>query len=42
MESVMARVCREAGARVRTNIMVRDLDLGVFNQLDGWRFVSHL
>ena len=40
MESVMARICREAGARVRTNIMVRDLDLGVFNQLDGWRLVS--
>ena len=25
----MARVCREAGARVMTNIFVRDLDLGV-------------
>ena len=37
MESVMARICREAGARVRTNVMVRDLDLGVFDQLDGRR-----
>ena len=37
MESVMARICREAGARVRTNVMVRDLDLGAFNHLDGRR-----
>ena len=27
LESAAARVCREAGARVRTNVMVRDLDL---------------
>ena len=33
----MARICREAGARVRTNVMVRDLDLGAFDQLDGRR-----
>ena len=37
MESVMARICREAGAPVRTNVMVRDLDLGAFNHLDGRR-----
>ena len=37
MESVMARICREAGARVRTNVMVCDLDLGAFDQLDGRR-----
>ena len=30
-------VFREAGARVRTNVMVRDLDLGAFNHLDGRR-----
>ena len=33
----MARICREAGARVRTNVMVRDLDLGAFDHLDGRR-----
>ena len=33
----MARICREAGARVRTNVMVRDLDLAAFNHLDGRR-----
>ena len=27
LESVMARVCREAGGRVTTNVMIRDLDL---------------
>ena len=27
LESAAARVCREAGARVRTNVFVRDLDL---------------
>ena len=37
METVMPRICREAGARVRTNVMVRDLDLGAFNRLDGRR-----
>ena len=31
----MARICREAGARVRTNVLVRDLDLGAFDHLDG-------
>ena len=33
----MARICREAGARVRTNVMVRNLDLGAFDHLDGRR-----
>ena len=28
LESAVARVCREAGARVTTNVFVRDLDLG--------------
>ena len=27
LESAAARVCREAGARVSTNVLVRDLDL---------------
>ena len=27
MESVAARICREAGGRVTTNVMVRDMDL---------------
>ena len=29
VEMAAAKVCREAGARVTTNVMVRDLDLGV-------------
>ena len=32
METVVARICR-----VRTNVIVRDLDLGAFNRLDGRR-----
>ena len=36
MESAAARVCREAGARVSTNVFVRDLDLAVVGQ-DGRR-----
>ena len=32
-----AQVCREAGARVSTNLHVRDMDLTVFNNLDGRR-----
>ena len=28
LESAPARVCHEAGARVTTNVFVRDLDLG--------------
>ena len=27
LESIMARICREAGGRVRTNMMVRDMDV---------------
>ena len=34
LETAAARVCREAGGRVRTNVFVRDLDLGVVNQFD--------
>ena len=33
-ESAAARVCREAGGRVTTNVMVRDLDLPVLNATD--------
>ena len=29
LESVAARICREAGGRVRTNMLVRDMDLDV-------------
>ena len=29
VESAAARICREAGARVSTNVLMRDLDLGV-------------
>ena len=37
VESAAARVCREAGARVSTNVFVRDLDLPVLGH-DGRRF----
>ena len=37
MESVAARVCREARARVRTNVFVRDMDLANHENLDGRR-----
>ena len=37
LESAAARVCREAGGRVTTNAMVRDLDLPVPNAADGRR-----
>ena len=33
MESVAARICREAGRRVTTNILVRDLDLELEDRL---------
>ena len=36
-ESAAARVCREGGARVSTNVMVRDLDLRAPDVLDGRR-----
>ena len=34
---VRRQVCREAGARVATNVFVRDMDLATFNALDGRR-----
>ena len=34
LENAAARICREAGGRVRTNVFVRDMDLGVVNQFD--------
>ena len=37
LECVAAQVCREAGARVATNVFARHLDLGEFNGLDGRR-----
>ena len=37
LESAAARVCREAGARVRTNVMVRDLDLWPPHRIDNRR-----
>ena len=37
MESVVARVCREGGARVATNVMVRDMDVALPNPGDSRR-----
>ena len=37
LESAAARVCREAGARVSTNIFVRDLDIAMVNTTDSRR-----
>ena len=37
LESMLARICREAGGRVTTNIMVRDLDLEHLQGPDGRR-----
>ena len=37
LERAAAQVCREAGARVSTNMFVRDMDLAAFNALDGRR-----
>ena len=37
VESAAARICREAGARVMVNVLVRDLDLGVVDRLDARR-----
>ena len=37
LESVMARVCREAGGRVTTNVPVRDLDLEIADRADARR-----
>ena len=37
LEVVAAQVCREAGARVTTNVFVRDMDLAVFDVMDSRR-----
>ena len=37
MENAAARVCREAGARVWTNVMVRDMDLVPNDRIDNRR-----
>ena len=37
LEVAAAQVCREAGARVSTNLHVRDMDFAEFNNLDGRR-----
>ena len=37
LECAAAQVCREAGARVATNVLVRDVDLAAFNVLDSRR-----
>ena len=37
LENAAARICREAGGRVRTNVLVRDLDLHPINNLDSRR-----
>ena len=37
LECAAAQVCREAGARVTTNVLVRDMDLAHFNALDSRR-----
>ena len=39
LESAAARVCREAGGRVTTNVMVRDLDLPVPDATDSLEVV---
>ena len=37
LESAAARICREAGGRVATNLHVRDMDLGIPNAADSRR-----
>ena len=37
LECTAAQVCREAGGRVATNVLIRDLDLGEFNAFDNRR-----
>ena len=37
LEVAAAQVCREGGARVSTNVYVRDMDLAAFNSLDSRR-----
>ena len=39
-ESVVARVCREAGGRVTTNVMLRDLDMALPDVADGRRLAG--
>ena len=39
IECAAAQVCREARVRVATNVQVRDMDLAVFNNLDGRHLV---
>ena len=34
LESAAARVCREAGGRVSTNVLIRDLDIALPEQFD--------
>ena len=34
LENATARICREGGGRVRTNVLVRDMDIGAFNPHD--------
>ena len=36
-EVAVARICREGGARVSTNVMVRDLDLSQASTADDWK-----
>ena len=37
LESAIARICREAKGRVRTNVFVRDMDLAIPGVADGRR-----
>ena len=37
LESVVARICREAGGRVTTNVFLRELDFGLVEEADGRR-----
>ena len=37
LENAAARICREAGGRVRTNVLVQDLDLHAINNFDSRR-----
>ena len=41
LESAAARICREAGGRVATNMFVRNMDLGAPNAADNRRLDSH-
>ena len=37
LESVVARICLEAGGRVTTNVLLRELDFGLVGEADGQR-----